>query len=95
MSQEALNRLVSKCQKCDREIFFGVNPATGKKIPLVAKPVTAFIVDETMMVDGLPLAKPTRVYLSHFGDCPAAGFFRRPKPAATKASTDGTGQTKH
>ena len=88
------SRLVSKCQRCDRRIFFGVNPETGKKIPLVEKPITGFIVDETLTVDGLPIAKPARVYLSHFGDCPAAKEFRRPRPPATKASTDGTGQMK-
>lgn len=81
------SNLITKCQKCGREIFFGVNPGTGRKIPLVAKPITAFIVDEALKVNGLPLAKPAQVYISHFADCPAANYFRKPNPKG--ARTDG------
>ena len=77
--------LITKCQKCEREIFFGVNQDTGRKIPLVAKPITAFVVDEALKVNGLPLAKPTRVYISHFADCPAANYFRKPKPKGKRS----------
>jgi hypothetical protein len=66
--------------KCGREIFFGHNPATNKKVPLVAKPITAFVVDEAVMIDGCNISKPVRVYVSHFGDCPLADKFRKPKP---------------
>lgn len=77
----------TNCKSCGREIFFGFNNATNKKVPLVAKPITAFVVDEGATVDGCNLAKPVRVYVSHFGDCPAAEHFRKPKPKGAK--TDG------
>ncbi len=70
----------TNCKACGKEIFFGVNPATGKASPLVLKPVTAFMVAENDAPGVMPTAKPIRVYLSHFGDCPAAAKFSKPKP---------------
>lgn len=70
---------MSACRACGKEIFFGITPE-GRKIPLNAKPITAFIVDESLKVNGLSLSKPTQVFITHFADCPAASDFRKPKP---------------
>lgn len=70
----------TNCKACGKEIFFAINPATSKASPLVLKPVTAFVVDDPGLPGTMPTAKPVRVYLSHFGDCPAAKHFSKPKP---------------
>ncbi len=70
----------TKCKACGKEIFFAVNPKTKKKSPLVAKPITAFLLRDYLSDVGLPIAEPIRAYVSHFGDCPAAAKFSKPKP---------------
>jgi hypothetical protein len=71
--------MITACRACGRSIFFGITPA-GKKIPLNAKPITAFVVEPDSLVSGAPLAKTVSVYTTHFADCPSAEQFRNSKP---------------
>lgn len=62
-----------KCSSCGAEILWGVNPSTGKRVPLSVKSM------EKRFIYGLAsqTVLMTETYLSHFADCPQAAQHRR------------------
>ena len=73
---------VDRCSKCNRAISWTVNPATGAKIPLDARPMVAYMIE---MRDGEAMAIKVAAtitgdrpfYVSHFQTCPNVADFAR------------------
>lgn len=66
---------MAKCKSCGAEILWGVNPVSGKKIPLSVKSMErrfiCSLTDENVI--------QAETYLSHFADCVDADKFRKKK----------------
>lgn len=60
------------CKSCKAEIKW-VEMATGKKMPLDAKPIKAIQVKEG-------IGQVIDVYIPHWSTCPGADQFRKVKP---------------
>lgn len=54
-----------RCRSCGRELVFAKSTQSGKTVPLVAKPVTAYQL--TWGGSARPIGQ---VHISHFVDCP-------------------------
>lgn len=73
---------VAACSSCGRAIIWTTSP-TGARLPLTAKPVTVYTLDESAEPPNalrrmLPLGSAP-AYISHFVDCPNAAEHSKPK----------------
>ena len=73
---------VTLCRSCDGEIFWGVNPKTGKRNPINAEPVMGGNISISGWDDeGVPElsygARGSGPYSSHFSSCPESKDWRR------------------
>lgn len=68
-----------RCRYCQHEIMWVKSDETGKRIPLDARPTTAF------QRTGAETAKPVQVYINHFVTCE-----HRDKARADKVTKDAT-----
>ena len=69
------------CSSCGRAIIWVTSP-NGKSMPLTARPVTVYAIDEGSpddrhTPDAVKVEMGSKVYISHFVDCPNAAEHSR------------------
>lgn len=65
------------CRRCGRPIIWAVNPRTGSKVPLDARPSTVFWLTSGRGTDGTPQCEQVDgVRINHFVTCPHAAEVR-------------------
>lgn len=69
-----------RCESCGRAILWAISP-TGARLPLDARPMTAYTLDDAALGDrhALKLETSQPLYVSHFTTCPNAARHSRPR----------------
>ena len=71
----SIEKNTGKCRSCGAAVVWVITPA-GKKMPVDAKPVSGFVLDENE--NGTVNAFSGKVYVSHFATCPDSEAWRKP-----------------
>lgn len=71
-----IEKNTGKCRSCQAEVIWALT-AAGKKMPLDAKPVSGFVLDDDLWLDAPTILTTGKIYVSHFATCPNSDQHRR------------------